>query len=904
MFLRAALWLGVWLQLLLAAPAQAATFTVSNTSDSGSGSLRQAILDANATNGLDTISFQISGAGVHTIAPLSPLPPLTDPAIMDGTTQPGYITQPLIELNGASAGANAGLRLLAGGCTVRGLIINRFLTDGIDISGPGTNLVAGNFLGTDPTGLLARGNAFEGILISGSTGNVIGGTNVADRNLISGNADAGVYILNGGGNQIVGNFIGTTLAGTARLGNTNNGVAINNSAGNSVGGNTSAARNLVSGNNGSGVFLSGSAAGGNFISGNYLGTDLSGTLSLGNLGDGVTLSAAVNNVIGGAVAGAGNLISGNAKAGVSLGGGAAGNLVQGNFIGTDATGKGALGNTLAGVTIFGAGGNQIGGSTAVARNVISGNKQDGVFIQSSTTANTVAGNFIGVNVGGTNALPNLFNGVTLSNAVANVLGGTAAGAGNLISGNANFGVQLLSGANANLLQKNLIGTDLTGTTGVPNAFSGVRVESAANLVGTVGAGNLISGNGQDGIFILGANARSNLVQANFIGTVSNGTAGLGNGRAGIGISGAPANFIGAVGAGNVLSANQDAGIYLITSGAAFNRIQGNIIGTDVTGTTALGNTFEGIYVESAPTNFIGAATSGAGNLIAANHTRGIWLTNASWNVIQGNFIGTAANGLAALGNTYHGVECEVGANNNTIGGGGAGNTIAFAQTIYAGVRIRDGATNDAILGNSIFSNGALGIDLSTFGVNTNDLNDADTGANGLQNYPVLTQAVAGGGVGVRGTLNSRPSKTFLLQFFASPTCDGSGNGEGQIYLGDATVATASNGNGSFVATLGSPVPAGYAITATVTDSANNTSEFSACLMAGTAPVLAATPLPNHQMTVAWPNSTTGFALLQTGSLAPPVQWTAVTNIPVNTGGQFVVTLAIAATNRFFALNFQ
>ena len=902
---RAVLLPGTCLLLLIAPHAQSATFTVTNTADSGSGSLRQAILDANANSGLDTIAFQIPGAGVRTIAPLSTLPPLTDPVSIDGTTQPGFASLPLIELNGTSAGGNAGLRLLGGGCTVRGLAINRFLTDGIDISGPGTNLVAGNFIGTDATGLLARGNASEGILISGSSGNLIGGTNAADRNLISGNADAGVYILNGGSNKVIGNYIGTTVAGTVRLGNTNNGVAIYNSGGNTVGGANGAFRNLISGNRGSGVYLFGAGSSGNSVSGNYIGTDPAGALSLSNLGDGITLSAAVNNVIGGTAAGAGNLISGNAKAGLSLASGSVGNLVQGNFIGTDGTGKLALGNSLAGVTIFGAGGNQIGGPTPAERNVISGNKQDGIFIQASTSANTVAGNFIGVTAGGTNALPNLFNGITLSNAPANLVGGISSGAGNLISGNANFGVQLLAGANSNVLQKNFIGTDRTGSAGVPNMLSGVRVESEANTIGTIGAGNLISGNGQDGIFLVGAGARSNLVQANFIGTVSNGTAGLGNGRAGIGISGAPANTIGAAGAGNLISANLDAGIYLITSGAAYNRIQGNLIGTEATGTAPLGNLFEGVYVEGAPTNTIGGVSAGARNLISGNQTRGIWLTNASWNLIQGNFIGTAADGFAALGNAFHGVDCDAGARNNSIGGaGGAGNKIAFAQTIYAGVRIRDGATNDAILGNAIFSNGALAIDLGAYGVAVNDLNDPDTGANFLQNCPVLTQAVTGGGTGVRGTLNSRPSKTFLLQFFASPSCDSSGNGEGQIYLGDHTVATAGDGNATFVTTFAGSVPVGYSLTATATDGASNTSEFSACLAAGVAPVLSVAPAPNRQMSVSWPNSTTGFALLQTGSLQPPVQWTAVTNVPVNTGGQFVVTLPTTSTNRFFTLNFQ
>src|ERR1039458_10197644 len=134
------------------------------------------------------------------------------------------------------------------------------------------------------------------------------------------------------------------------------------------------------------------------------------------------------------------------------------------------------------------------------------------------------------------------------------------------------------------------------------------MSSTGNTIGGAlsGAGNLISGNGQDGIFLDRSGAANNIVQGNYIGTTASGTSGLGNGRAGVGNSGAPGNTIGGTttGAGNLLSANRDAGIYLFTSGATGNLIQGNTIGTDVTGTLALGNTYEGIYAESAPTNTI------------------------------------------------------------------------------------------------------------------------------------------------------------------------------------------------------------------------------------------------------------------------------------------------------------
>jgi titin len=828
-----------------------AILTVTNSNDSGAGSLRQAILDANNNPGLDTIVFDIPGTNVHTItlAASSPLPAITEPVVIDGTTQTGFVgnNKPVIEINGTAAGNQAGLRLLAGGTTVRGLAINRCGKDGIDVSGAGTNVIQGNFLGTDPGGTISRGNAFEGIYVLGSDGNIIGGTNAGDRNVISANADAGVYLQGANGNLVLGNYIGTTLAGSARLANGNHGVIVSGGTGNVIGGTVPAARNLISGNSGSGIFLSGASSTGTLIQGNYVGTDVTGSLAISNGGYGVSVVGAVANTVGGASAGAGNLISGNGLAGVDLhGAGTANNAVAGNYIGTDAAGKLALGNGFGGVSMLGATGTIVGGTAAGARNVIAGNKQDGVFITTNSSGNVVLGNYIGTDAGGTNAVPNGFNGVSISSANSNTVGGTLAGARNLISGNAIYGVEIYFGATGNAVQGNYIGTTATGGTGLRNNF------------------------------------------------------------AGIGISGASANTIGGVftSAGNVISANGDAGIYL-SGGAAGNQIQANLIGTDATGMSPLGNAFEGIYIESAPANVIGGALPGAGNVVSANKTRGIFLVNAPGNVIQGNSIGTKSDGVGALGNTFHSVECEAGANTTTIGGAGSsGNRIAFTQTIYAGVRIRTGSTGNLIRGNAIFANGALGIDLDAVGPTLNDNCDADTGANMQQNFPVLTQAVSGTGTGVRGTLNSKANTTFLLQFFANPACDTLGYGEGQIYLGETSIVTSNDCNTSFVATVAGQAPPGFAVTATATDPANNTSEFSACMTAAAWPTLAATAFTNQQVRLAWTNNPAGFALKQTGSLNPPIQWSPVTNNPVSANGQFVVTQTLTSSNRFYLLSFE
>ena len=173
----------------------AAILIVSNTSASGPGSLQQAILDANATNGLDTIIFNIPGAGVHTITPANALPPITDSVVIDATTQPGFDRTPLVELDGSMAGDNDGLRLQAGSSTIRGLAINRFTVSAIHVLAPsGTNSILGNFIGTAPSGSVARGNGLEGVWLSGSTGNLIGGTGT-NGNVIAANGDACLPVI-------------------------------------------------------------------------------------------------------------------------------------------------------------------------------------------------------------------------------------------------------------------------------------------------------------------------------------------------------------------------------------------------------------------------------------------------------------------------------------------------------------------------------------------------------------------------------------------------------------------------------------------------------------------------------------------------------------------------------------
>ena len=326
---------------------------------------------------------------------------------------------------------------------------------------------------------------------------------------------------------------------------------------------------------------------------------------------------------------------------------------------------------------------------------------------------------------------------------------------------------------------------------------------------------------------------NNLVQGSFIGTDLTGALDLGNSNSGVYIGAASDNVIGgtAAGARNVISGNNNAGVSIV-SGSTRNTVHGNFIGTDRTGTLAVGNRFDGVEIEGSPNNVIGGTTAGARNVLSGNHS-GIYIgrSGATGNLVQGNFIGTDVTGTAALGNIGDGVEFRD-ADGNTIGGSAsnARNTIAFNGG--DGVAVFSGADN-AILSNSIFSNVGLGIDLIPDGVTPNDAGDGDTGANELQNFPVLTSATSSGDrMGIEGNLNSAPNTSFRLEFFSNSTCDPSSHWEGEKLLGSTTVATAGGGSVDFTVFFPTTVPAGHFITATATDPKGNTSEFSQCAEVG------------------------------------------------------------------------
>ena len=354
-------------------------------------------------------------------------------------------------------------------------------------------------------------------------------------------------------------------------------------------------------------------------------------------------------------------------------------------------------------------------------------------------------------------------------------------------------------------------------------------------------GLVINGFDSRGIVVDGLNTTGNKIEGNFIGTNAVGTAALGNGD-GVDIQRADDTTVGgtAAAARNVISGNRDAGVQVVGDLAADNKILGNYIGTDKNGAADLGNSGRGVLISDAKNSTIGGREAGARNVISGNNGHGVQIQtlfgNPTGNRIEGNFVGTGANGTAALGNGQDGVQIA-GADDNTVGEtvAGAGNRIAHNGAAGVSVTVNgafgeEGAVGNRVLGNSIFANTGLGIDLGANGVTANDNDDDDTGANNLQNFPVITSATRSNTTGlttISGTLNSNPSRNVLIQcFVAAP--DGSGHGEGQVPAGEAEVTTGANGNVNFTCASFVPQP-GQTVTATATvrrQFVGDTSEFS------------------------------------------------------------------------------
>jgi uncharacterized repeat protein (TIGR01451 family) len=499
---------------------------------SGVITLRSAIqaanLHANDVSGPDRIEFNIPGAGVHTIPIFPLLPVISSPVVIDGYSQPGAKPNTravgsdavlLINLDAYRLGPGNGLTITAGDSTVRGLVMTHFAGDAISLAQKGGDVIAGNYLGIPASGDVALPNN-TGIGIGpGSDGNQIGGTDPADRNVISGNA-AGLRMVASSNNVVQGNYFGLEPSGMLQLGGQGQGniiilsgapgMATGPATGNLIGGTASGARNVLAAG-GAGVILGGDQASlttGNLVQGNFIGTDATGGgnatfrnngpgVLLGN-GTGASSAGARLNTIGGTTPEARNVISNNID-GIVVDTHATQNVIQGNYLGTDASGAVAFGNAR-GISVRGS-------QTTILGNVISGNGVDGILVEGGDES-LIQGNLIGTNSSGTAAVPNQ-NGVHLTGARNVTVGGTTASARNVISGNQIFGVSLDSFGVGNRIQGNFIGTDVLGTNGLGNAVNGITINFQAastqsdTLIGgpQPGAGNTIAFSGNNGVFI-------------------------------------------------------------------------------------------------------------------------------------------------------------------------------------------------------------------------------------------------------------------------------------------------------------------------------------------------------------------------------------------------------------------
>jgi len=806
-------------------------YYVTNTNDSGPGSLREAIIQTNSSPiGIDAIIFNLelsdpnynSETGVWIIDLLSALPMISYPSVsIDGSSQQTYIGN--TNINGpeiriqTSTTIEYAFRIVSPNCSISNLNISNF-EYAIQIYGTMANgiTITENYIGTNEIGTEVSPNEY-GIAIGGNAYNIdIWG------NLISGNSAGGIVSSEAHDCNIYGNLIGTDRTGVDILANPT-GILLESSYNMQIGGNTEEDRNVISGNTDSGMTIYGVESYNNIIIGNYIGSDITGTDTLPN-GNGILVISSSDNTIGGITSEKRNLISGNTAAGVVLNGtGANNNLIIGNYIGTDISGELALSNHYGVIIKADADKNTVGGSTPEERNIISANWEIGVYIEASDS-NKVSGNYIGTNSLGTDAFyiegDSLIqaNGVEINTVSKyNVIGGETEGERNIISGNRVYGAIYYGQVSENNICGNYIGTDVSGSYSIPNA-TGICVDDASN--NNIIEQNLLSGNISYGLFIVTTGSNYNHFRGNLVGTNHDATDSIPNDVGLLIGGGAKSNIIGGENTGdrNIFSGNRYGGIEISDNGTDYNQIIGNFIGTDYSGNDSISNGF-GIGVSNLVTG-----TQINNNVISGNKTFGIVLTESSDStIITGNFIGTGIDTETDLGNNACGIAITAGSNNNTIGTIEEPNIIAFNDS--CGIVIMDsGSIRNRISGNSIFDNEYLGIDIFPAGVNANDVGDSDTGPNQLMNYPVITDNWFNPELWVsviEGQIDTENPETCIVEIF-SLDFDGSiTHGQGKNYIATAY----PDETGYWIVQCNDGI-GGEMITSVAIDEYGNTSEFS------------------------------------------------------------------------------
>ncbi|MEM9828114.1 MAG: LamG-like jellyroll fold domain-containing protein, partial [Planctomycetota bacterium] len=679
--------------VVLTADSTASTsIVVTTAADAGVGTLRDAILRAQSAPGLDTIEFDIPGTGPHRIQLVDPLPQINSQVILDGYTQPGASpnTSPAgfnanlqIIVDGGIPGAGITLGLLSDGSTVRGLNIQNS-NRGLTVNQSGGHTIVGNAIGTDVTGTLAQGNS-QGIRIQSGEGTRVGTPDVADRNLISGQTQAGVTISGAttGLNFIQNNLIGVDASGVRPLGNGTFGVHLQDQTfGNLIGGNGSGEANVIAASGAEGVRLQ-NVANGNQIIGNRIGTDVSSTLALGNQTDGIlVLSEATNTVI------ADNVISGNTDDGIRVSGGTIdGTDIRGNRIGVNESGNRHIDGTLALWTVEG----------GLVTDVVGEN-------QPSSTAGLsfpagLSGDAVSTWPSGHIEIPegNLNpEQLTLDAWVrpdgpsdnADSVGGRIVGK-NVASGESislywrsqddrflffygrNNAEQIISthsfptgdwyhiavtydGDTARMFVNGVLEAEKTSGTPLPyNPAEPWTIGSSAAFYRGQGFPRRFNGP-IDEVGLYDRALSPEEIRAIAADGTASKSASLGNLGNGIVVNaGATNTTIGGTTPEdrNIISDNDLNGVLIQTATTSNLTLTGNYIGVDGSGSRDLGNGVAGVRIEGSPNHTVGGSVPGAGNVISGNAT-GIEVLglDSAGTVIAGNLIGVDATGMSAIGN--------------------------------------------------------------------------------------------------------------------------------------------------------------------------------------------------------------------------------------------------------------
>lgn len=792
--------------LLAASSAGAEIFVVSNTDVSGAGSLRQAILNANATPDLDTITFAIVGAGTQTIG--GSLPSITEPVFIDGYSQPlssastatdGTTNATLrIRLDGdAIRAGDAVLTIVSSQVIVRGIIIGDIKAGGaaVHVGSKASNVqILGCFLGVSASGFGDDSDG-TGVLVEGTA--TIGSPLPEDRNLISGNDTAGILIS--GDNSIVqNNSIGTDRDGEPTLGN---GVGVqlesDGSILNLIGGLEEGNGNDIAGNTGAGIRAVLGAAHGNHFEHNRIRDNGGLGIDLGP--EGVTANDE------GDIDGGPNHLQNFPELDFAR---INENLlrVQGfleskpgeyyleffRSIETDPSGYGEGAAYAGSILVEIAEGQTIGsfaatvdlGAPVALPFFVTATAESVEFQETSEFSRAIA--------------------VTDGGQVLTVVNTNDSGEGSLRAA--------LEAANADPDPNTILFSIPGAGPHTIQPLSVLAIDEAPVVI--------------DGYSEPGSKPNTLVSGTNAVLRIAIDGSGLEAEAAVLDVLRTSATIRGLA----VHSAPKAAIRGVESEGLV---IEGNFLGTDIAGMVDLGNGENGIDTGQSIDARIGGVSRGNRNLISGNGGRGI-LDVGEGTAILNNIIGANAPGTGDLGNGLDGIRAS--GLVTTIGSDDAGQGNLIRGNGGDGIEVASDSSSVLIRGNAILENDALGIDLleagNAAGVTPNDEGDADGGANELQNFPELTELKAfPGTLTVEGTLDV-PDGTYTIRIFQSATCDPSGHGEGALFVGAADVVLAA-GEESFSFELPAIIGDVVQITATATDAGvGNTSEFSPCIAVG------------------------------------------------------------------------